>query len=124
MKCRRHVHILFAAAILTGLAACGDGAPGGPPDDGRPAGTFRVRFIFSHFCDLSEGGMGYLYTNLRDLGGELVDSQAIENGEISFYLPPQTRYSLVVEVGGEEVIEEELFWSSDRDVQQDSLVCQ
>ena len=124
MKSRRHVPILFAAAMLIGLAACGDGAPGGPPDDGRPAGTFRVRFIFSHFCDLSEGGTGYLYTNDRDIGGELVDSQKIDNRELNFYLPPHTRRSLVVVVGGEEVVRELLFWSSDRDVQKDSLVCQ
>ena len=124
MNRTRYAIILLAATSIAVLSACGGGDPSGPPDDGRPAGTFRVRFIFSHFCDLSEGGMGYIYTHYRSAGGELVDSQKIENRELNFYLPPHTRRSLVVVVGGEEVVEEEIFWSSDRDVQKDSVVCQ
>ncbi len=124
MNRSRYAIILLAATSLAVLSACGGGDPSSPPDDGRPAGTFRVRFIFSHFCDLSEGGMGYLYTDDRGIGGELVDSQKIKNRELNFYLPPHARRSLVVMVGGEEVVKEQLFWSSDRDVQQDSLICQ
>lgn len=124
MNAMRTILAVLPAALLFTLAACGDGTPSGTADDGRPEGTFRVRFLFSHFCDLSEGGTGYLYTNDRDIGGELVDSQKIDNRELNFYLPPHTRRSLVVVVGGEEVVRELLFWSSDRDVQKDSLVCQ
>lgn len=115
---------LLIAGVLSTLVACSDTTPAGTIDDGRPEGTVLVRFLFTHFCDLSAGGTGYLYTDLRVLGGELVDSQRIENGELNFFLPPVQKYALVVVVDGEEIVEEELFWSSDRDVQLDSLVCQ
>jgi hypothetical protein len=124
MILKRTVFAALPAAMILTLAACGGGGPSGTVDDGRPEGTFRVRYLFSHFCDLSEGGTAYLYTNHRKAGGELVDSQRIENRELNFYLPPQTRRSLVIVVGGEEVVEEEIFWASDRDVQKDSIVCQ
>ena len=118
--------LLLLVTTLTTLG-CGGGdapGPGEPPDDGRPDGTVRVRFVFNHFCDLTGGAVGKLYDELIILGGTLIEEQQVKNRELNFYLPPETgRYALVVEVEGEQVYEG-TFYSSNRDVQLDSVVCQ
>lgn len=117
---------LTVGVITFGLPGCGGGGPGPGelPDDGRPDGTVRVRFVFNHFCDLGGGAVGKLYDELVNLGGKLIEEQQVVNRELNFYLPPETgRYALVVEVEGKKVYEEN-FYSSTRDVQLDSVVCQ
>ncbi len=121
----RHIAITFVILIF-GFVGCGDGGqgPGELPDDGRPDGTVRVRFVFNHFCDLEAGAVGKLYDELVLLGGTLIEEQQVVDRELNFYLPPETgRYALVVEIEGKQVYEG-TFYSSTRDVQLDSVVCQ
>ncbi len=108
------------------LAGCTETATTGhdDPEENRPDGTQRVRIVFSHFCDLSAGATAFLYDDLKILGGNLLEEQVVKDGALNYYLPPSTgRYALEVVSGGREIYST-TFYSSDRDVQLDSAVCQ
>ena len=114
----------FGLCAMMILAGCSEAAAPGDDDDNRPDGTQRVRIVFSHFCDLSAGARAFLYDDLKILGGKLLEEQDVVEGELNYYLPPSTgRYALEVESEGREIYST-TFYSSDRDVQLDSAVCQ
>lgn len=117
---------LFALSLAFLVAACGsEDGPNTPPDDGRPDGTVRARFVMASNCDLTVGeGIGEVYNDLRVKGGSLIEAQPIVDRELNyFYDPLSGPYELVVLIGQQEVYST-LFYMSDRDVQLDSVVCQ
>lgn len=136
----RIVSPLATGMLLAGLLSlitvgCGPTSPADPPGDlptdlvnnpDRPPGTVLLLIPFNDSCHVTDQAMGYLYDNIPQLGGQLIDSQRVDaqNLWLYYYLPPETgRYNLIVRQEGE-VIADVNFYTGDRDLQFDpALAC-
>jgi hypothetical protein len=106
------------------IAGCTSSAPSNP-DDGRPAGTWRVRILFDDQCVFTDQTKGYVYSDFKSIGGELLYEVAVEQREINLFL--QTGEFVVLEVrdGDHVLVDETKIYGSDRDIQREPpLACQ
>ena len=118
---------LFLSGLVGGvfLVSCSSSDPAMPDNndttsnDNRPPGTVLMLIPFADQCELTDDTYGYLYDDIPNISGELIDSQLVENRELRFFLPPSTGlYWLVVKNPIKELVTVS-FQTSERDLQFD-----
>ena len=121
---RRYLIVLLMTVPSFIQIGCGSGDPT-TPNDGRPDGTVLMLMPFAEQCELDNSTWGYLYDDIPNIGGTIIDSQRVSNRELRFYLPPSSGlFWLVVKQGTKQLVEVS-FQTSERDLQFDPpLVCE